>query len=146
VQAGRFVPVAHAPGVQRPQRLRIGDELGLHPLTPGRHQRVGKRGAVAQVLHQQEAGLGIGTEQPGRNWHRHGLQVIQGGQFGTEKPGTLRTMVSLPALAFQDHGTARGEVQPDNVAAVPDLFRGLHHGRLAQGLSQQRLSRPLVTL
>jgi len=35
-QAGGFAGVAHAPGVQRPQRPGIGNEFGLYPLAPDR--------------------------------------------------------------------------------------------------------------
>ena len=57
----------------------------------------------------------------------------------------LRAGWPLVAFALEYRGAARHQVQPEHVPPVPERFRGLHLGWLAQCPCQQRLGRaPLI--
>jgi len=118
---------------------RVGDEVSPNPAAPSGQQRVGERRPFPQVFQQQDAGIGVRAEQARGNRHRHGVEVFQGGQLHAEA-GPAAPVRPIPA--FQHHGAARLEAQPDDVAPAPDPFRGLHDGWLAPRPGQQCLSRP----
>jgi hypothetical protein len=142
-EGGRFAGPGHAPGVQRSQRLRVGDQVSLGPLTLTHQQRVGQRSAGGQILYDEDAGAGIGAQQPRGDGHGHVIEIFQGGQFGPKTAGTAAVAEVSPAL---EHDRAViGEMQADHMASAPDRLRGTHLGPLAPGVSQQRFGSPCLS-
>jgi hypothetical protein len=102
----------HAPRVHRSQRLGIGNKVCPHARTIAGQQRVGQRGARAEILHQHDAGLSVGAQQARSDRVGHPVQVLEGSQLDPE--GVLARPF------FQYHTTVRGQMQPGHGTPVPD--------------------------
>jgi hypothetical protein len=73
--------------VHRSQCLGVGNKVCPHARTVAGQQRVGQRGARAEIFHPHDADVGVGAQQPRDDRFGHPVQVLKGGQFDPE--GTL---------------------------------------------------------
>src|SRR3984885_4743660 len=138
LRAGRAGDTLHAPGVHRSQRPCVGDQVGLGALPLAGQQRIGQRGALAEVFHEQDARRGIGAQQAGGDGHGHAAEQFKGGELGLEAPVT-GVVVLLVAAALQHHRAAVSKPQPKDMVPVPDPLRGLDLGPFAPGAGQHGL-------